>query len=317
MTLNQFLSYGLVPGKKYIVRLRDSRKRQRDFTLFFKGFRIFADQHVATCPSDIIPVFCEMTPSGKMSRKHFVSESTDLDHIVYIMTPEEGTFYKPITREEVQTLRLASQNYSHRAAHEVLDILHEMMHIFPNFDQTVVPLNPIRPVQAVWGNNDENHSVILAIGKDFASKAPYFIAEDRNGKRVKVFFHDAHIEDNLQLLSALLAAIEDPYYDPDGKETPFIAFRSNEKGGYVPAVRHEDIPSAKEKKTPVLHFLDTIDILKANLWFDSLPEDVQKKSLGEWFGTTAVPTGTNHDRWTVNDRNIRLIIYHSCQEEKH
>lgn len=299
MTLNQFLSYGLEPGKKYIVRLKTGRNSKKDFTLYFKGFRNFCCRKVVSYPSDIIPVFCETTALGKMSKKHFVSWSTNLDNIVAIFTPKDGTIYKPITKDEVSTLILAGQNYRCRAAAEIRDIIREMGFLFPG---KLIPISPEMYLTVEWGNDEEITSPVTAVGYDSDEDACYCIVNNRKGDPVRCYLRDAHIEEPFEFLRGLIRSIEHPDTE-SSQEDAFLTCRDIENGGY------EKLPSTSWTSTPTLFFLQTIELLKANLWFESL-DSKERQEILKVFAGQDFPVSMEKKAWYEMDDNMKLIAFY-------
>lgn len=299
MTLNQFLSYGLEPGKKYIVRLKTGGNSNKDFTLYFKGFRNFCCKKVVSYPSDIVPVFCETTPSGRMSKKHFVSWSTDLDHIVAIFTPKDGTVYKPITKDEVSTLILASQNYRHRAETEIRDIIREMDSLFPG---KLIPISPELYLTVEWGNDEGITSPVTAVGYNSGEDACYCIVNDQKGNPVQRYLRDAHVEEPFEFLRGLIRSIEHPDTE-SSQEDAFLTCRDIENGGY------EKLPSTSWTSTPTLFFLQTIELLKANLWFESL-EGKERQEILKVFAGKESPASMEKTAWYNMTDNLKLIAFY-------
>lgn len=308
MTLEQFLSYGLIPGCKYRVRLKTGGGKHKDFVLFFKGFRLFADCKTVEEPYDVVPVFCEPTANGKMSRKHFVRYSTQVHDIVLIFSTEESR-YKTLNEYIASSAASSYYNYDARSSQELRMILGEMNRLFPG---RVIPVSPNEFIMVKYGNNLDFSSVLIGLCTDKKGFACAVIS-DQFGKLTRIRLVDCNTGSAVDLLIALLRSIENPYrpYSWEPGYEPFVKYTVNEKGNSVCEYTHDTLPSPDGKKTPLLYELESLEVLKANLWFAALPYPRQETVLKDYFGVSAsTPASHTYDNWLHANREQRLMCYH-------
>lgn len=307
MTLEQFLSYGLIPGCKYRVRLKTGGGKHKDFILFFKGFRLFAGSQSVQHSHEVVPVFCEPTANGKMSRKHFVQYSTQVHDIVAIMSTEESE-YAVINEYVASSMEFAYSNFKIRAAQQVRHIIDEMNLLFPG---QVIPINPENTVAVEYGDTHESYPA-LGFCMDGDGRACAVI-EDETGAYVKMPLCFCETGSPLRLLQVLIRSIENPY--KTFKEKPhfnsIVKYTVDRHGEWKCGTDHDKLPVTNEGTMPVLSELETIEVLRANLWFAALPYPRQETVLKDYFGVTA-PTPASHTyvNWLHAPQQMRLMCYH-------
>ena len=261
MTLLEFLSLGLVRGRKYDVTLKESwQKTPVMVPLFFAGYRFLYGRRRAKDESDIIPVFHKVMKNGKMSPEVYREQNTWLETIVSVKkNPEEGL----INADEAASLERAVGNLQDRARTQIEAILKEMAVLFPS---RKLQINSDLQVPAMFfGKYYDLPCSIVALG---VSKEGNLLCDvdGEHCSETNVYLGYLHSFSFCELLSAVLESIECP--DFNGGCDTFI----DEEASY------KDIPDTDAKQTPVLHACKALARLKVNLWFEGL-SDERKKSL--------------------------------------
>ena len=304
MTIIEFLSLGLVPGKKYNVTLKTSfDKKPVTETLFFKGFRFYYGRSHGDREEDIIPVFNEMTKNGKMSPRHYTARSTWTEYIVSVTDPEaeKDPTQEPIrvlSFKEADSMYLTVRNIENNAWRQLMTLLHEMGRLFPGRDIQIS--DDVAPGAVFYYKHGcAACTITRAIPNDGGTPAFYLVDE---------YLDEAANWDQIEptswafLLSAVMDAIRHPFFPDDEDKKTFIDMDASWK----------DIPLDKVEDTLVLKETRLLDSLAADLWFKRLTEK-QKKETFKPFDKT--PEQIDKEWDTEWDDAQKTILFHSATKK--
>lgn len=275
MTIIEFLSLGLVPGRKYNVTLKASYDKEPvTWALFFNGFRFFNGRSRGKEENDIIPVFNEANKNGRMSPKHFSARATWPEHIVSIT--DADTAGRPVDEpirilnpQEAESISEAVRNIEANSWRQLMTLLREMGRLFPG--RTIQLDYNTAPAAVLYHKHGASPCNITRIHLK-AEGSPSFFA-------VGEFLDEWAGWDEFdpdswsELLTIVMDAIQHPFIPDDEEEKTFIDEETSWK----------DIPLKEVEGTEVLKSTGLLDGLAADLWFKELSAE-QKKATFERFG---------------------------------
>ena len=263
----EFFALGLTPGQevRLVLHPNQVRRESAEIRCFFRNYSVITGPSSISSPEDLIPVFVERTPGGKMSSK-IIPQPTLYHHIkaVYPVSPNDMSFC-PVSPSEVQAYNSMEHIHDSRAERTAIAIIREMAALFPD-KEIVIGREKWVDSSFSWGSHSRNGEIIsVRVEKDTVL---FTIADDFD--TYKIEGDDLNVTDPCHFLSALFESITNPDDDPDYDKETFIDLGAS----------WNDIPEPEDeetaRKTPLLHRFYLLDTLRANLWFDELLNDEKR-----------------------------------------
>lgn len=259
MTLIEFLSLGLIPGKKYTVILKEKWAEEPvEQELYFKGFRFFYGRKTGD-ETQIIPIFNETTKSGRMSPKHYNGIATWVEHIIDVKgtSPTQTYLY-----DDLLGLDRAISRIGLNVKRQTINLLQEMNELFPGKKITIDP-DCACPATHYFKHGAQSVTITGA-GID-ANGIPVFDIQGEFDNEKDIPAEMIEPDSWPYLEKCILDSIGSPFHDED-TET-FIDEDATWKA----------IPLEKIKKSSILEKTGILLSLAADLWMRDLPF---KKKIG-------------------------------------
>jgi len=278
MNILSFICLGLKPGCKVNITFNDNRTD----TCYFDGYEYYPG--IIKELRYLAPVFRKQSKNGKMlsTRIHYC-----LDDISFVVPVENQTRLK-----DIEAILDASSRIENRARTTLRALVQEMNKLFPG--------------RKIIFDTDLHGSIASTLPHnngqgEFVDIVSLFVDPDSGAIMCDVYSECDRFNVKLDkladtdfpaLLWTTVASIKDPYLDEEYG------------GNFTECIDSwKDVPATVRNDTPVLHDLGIFDILRANLWFYSLPEE-KRKTIDEresWITMNDGQRVITWNYWTKNE----------------
>lgn len=257
----EFMALNLRHGAKVTLCLK--HKPNEPIECYFKGYRTLGGKRVALDAKDLVPVFCKVAKNGSMS-------NTELFDFI-----DFGSI-KSVTTENVPVLSLddihpwdnAVYMAGQTAYNQIVCMMRELSTIFPG--KRILLTEPwnkgVNVVESHGGLDSEFPGTLLDIGIDENHNLSFTVD---TGDHVETYPENhVYVNNYATLLVNLCGSFASPVVL---QETVYGDFEiTPEEYLQTGLFTHESLPKADRKLHPVLHKLGILELLRSNIWWESL-----------------------------------------------
>ena len=258
MTILEFVAHNLQYGQKVSLTLQN---RKEPIVCFFKGVRNWMGTRVGT-PDRLIPVFTKVTKKGTRSSRE-LEQYTSLDEIISIQPYDIAL----LPLEQIHSWWLGTRVAETIAENELKAIMKDIAEIFPG---KRIPFKEefnkgVSVTESHGGMDSEFPGTIVSLGINDNGELMFQLDTNDNVD----IYHESrvYVSNYSELLYYLVEAVMEP---ADKDEAPDYLVEE-ENVLFLSDYTHETLPKADPKKHPTLHGLQIIEVLRANLWWNTLP----------------------------------------------